>query len=253
MSSFQPGMRVRPPGSDSFFTIEDVVQRDASVRLYLADDSGGVKVHDFQLGEEATLEILEEDGLGSSGHVLAGLWSEWMKQAIHTSKATALSSTPLQPYLHQDEAVYGAMLPQPMLRFLLADEPGTGKTIMAGLYLREMKRLGLVRRALIVAPAHLVSKWQADFRRFFGGAPERLTSEVAAQGPLRPDRDTWIVSLDLASVNPMVQEEIRPDRAGWDLVIFDEAHRLTPTAQSYQVEAAHRGLLGRKWHPSGHW
>ena len=65
------------------------------------------------------------------------------------------------------------MLPQPRLRFLLADEPGTGKTIMAGLYLREMQKLGLVRRALLSAPAGLVTKWQADFARFFGGELRR--------------------------------------------------------------------------------
>jgi superfamily II DNA or RNA helicase len=228
-----PGMRVRPPGFTSFLLIDDVVERGNEVRVYLVNDAGDTVRYSIAAGEVSNVEILEEDGYGASSQVLAGLWSEWMQQAIHTSKATALSSTPLQPYLHQDEAVYGAMLPQPMLRFLIADEPGTGKTIMAGLYLREMKRLGLVRRALIVAPAHLVSKWQADFRHFFGGAPERITSEIVSQGPLRPDRDTWIVSLDLASVNPIVQEEIRPDRAGWDLVIFDEAHRLTPTAQGY--------------------
>lgn len=231
--TFEAGMRVRPPGFSSFLVVDDAIERDGAIRLYLLDEGGHVVRTDIASGDEWSVEILEEDGGGSSPQVLAGLWSEWMQQAIHTSKATALSSTPLRPYLHQDEAVYGAMLPQPMLRFLLADEPGTGKTIMAGLYLREMKRLGLVRRALIVTPAHLVSKWQADFRHFFGGAPERVTSAVVSQGPLRPDRDTWIVSLDLASVNPIVQEAIRPDLAGWDLVIFDEAHRLTPTAQGY--------------------
>jgi superfamily II DNA or RNA helicase len=125
------------------------------------------------------------------------------------------------------------MLPQPRLRFLLADEPGTGKTIMAGMYLREMQRLGLVNRALVVSPAHLVTKWQADFERFFGGGLKRITSETAKDGPLRPDQDLWITSLDLAAVNPMVQEAIRPDRAGWDVVVIDEAHRLTPTAQGY--------------------
>lgn len=226
-------MRVRPPGFSSFVIIDDVVKSGDQTRLYLLDDDGSISRFEVTADNEDLVRVLQEDGQGDSQMVLAGLWAQWMQQAIHTSKATALASTPLRPYLHQDEAVYGAMLPQPMMRFLLADEPGTGKTIMAGLYLREMKRLGLVRRALIVAPAHLVSKWQADFRNFFGGAPERITSEVVSQGPLRPDRDTWIVSLDLASVNPIVQEEIRPDRAGWDLVIFDEAHRLTPTAQGY--------------------
>ncbi len=88
-----------------------------------------------------------------------------MKAATLNAKSTALATTPLRPYAHQSNAVFGAMLPQPRLRFLLADEPGTGKTIMAGLYLRETQRLG---------PAHLVSKWQADFDRFLGGGLRRM-------------------------------------------------------------------------------
>jgi superfamily II DNA or RNA helicase len=156
-----------------------------------------------------------------------------MRAATLDASATVLASTPLRPYIHQNNAVYGVMLPQPRLRFLLADEPGTGKTIMAGLYLREMQRLGIIRRTLIVAPAHLVPKWQADFERFFGGGLRRVTAATAHEGPLRPDYDLWIVSLDLAAVNPSVQEVIGPRSAGWDLVIFDEAHRLTLTAQAY--------------------
>jgi len=124
------------------------------------------------------------------------------------------------------------MLPQPLLRFLLADEPGTGKTIMAGLYLREMQRLGLVQRAIIVCPANLTSKWVADFRRFLGGGLRHLTANTVREEAVS-SHDLWVVSLELAAVNPAVQEAIRPDRAGWDLVIFDEAHRLTPTATSF--------------------
>ena len=67
-----------------------------------------------------------------------------MRAASAGARSAALASSPLKPYAHQMNAVYGAMLPQPNLRFLLADEPGTGKTIMAGMYLREMQRLGFV-------------------------------------------------------------------------------------------------------------
>ncbi len=72
-----------------------------------------------------------------------------MSAAATNAESSAIASTQLRPYAHQTTAVYGAMLPQPLLRFLLADEPGTGKTIMAGLYLREMQRLGLVQRTII--------------------------------------------------------------------------------------------------------
>lgn len=69
--------------------------------------------------------------------MLAGLWAEWMRRAAATSRGSALATVPLQLYPHQVAAVYEAMLPQVGLRFLLADEPGTGKTIMASLWLRE--------------------------------------------------------------------------------------------------------------------
>ena len=128
-----------------------------------------------------------------------------MCQSAESVRGTALGSAPLKPYLHQHEAVYGAMLPQPMLRFLLADEPGTGKTIMAGLYLTEASRLGIVNRALVLCPAHLVGKWQDDFSRFFGRELRRITAntiiEQAFQGNPHP---WWIVSLQLAANNPKV-------------------------------------------------
>jgi superfamily II DNA or RNA helicase len=229
----QPGHRVRLSGTDGWATVTDVIETATGWRVYADTDEGGTLRRDLTPEQAAIIEVISEDGSGESVCVLAGLWTEWMRAATSSASATALATAPLRPYAHQDNAVYGAMLPQPRLRFLLADEPGTGKTIMAGMYLREMQRLGLVKRALVVSPAHLVTKWQADFERFFRGGLKRVTSDTAKDGPLRPDQDLWITSLDLAAVNPMVQEAIRPDRAGWDAVVIDEAHRLTPTAQGY--------------------
>ena len=121
------------------------------------------------------------------------------------------------------------MLPQPMLRFLLADEPGTGKTIMAGLHLTEASRLGVVNRALVVCPAHLVGKWQEDISRFFGRELRRITTDTIREHALETSQHPlWVVSLHLAASNPQLREAIDPDSAGWDLVVVDEAHRLTP-------------------------
>ena len=72
-----------------------------------------------------------------------------------------------------------------------------------------------------------------DFNRFFGGGLKRIRATTVQEGALSATHDLWIVSLDLAAVNPAIQEAIRPDLAGWDVVVIDEAHRLTPTAQSY--------------------
>ena len=188
--------------------------------------------------DPAAVQIVTEDGGAEAGEVLAGLWSAWMKSASTQASSAGLASSVLKPYPHQYEAVYGRMLPQPVLRFLLGDEPGTGKTIMAGLYAREAQRIGMVDRCLVVCPAHLVSKWIADFDRFFGqDVLRRIKSSTVRERALEPNLEVghkfWVVSLELAATNPAVQDAIRPERAGWDLVIMDEAHRLTPSAAQY--------------------
>lgn len=227
------GQRVRLPDADGFAVVDGVIlKEDGGCKLYVNNGSGIIPV-DLTADELPQVEVLEEDGGADSRKVLAGLWAEWMRQVAHRSGATARDVTSLRPYPHQSQAVYGAMLPQPLLRFLLADEPGTGKTIMAGLWLRESQRLGFSKRALVVAPAHLVSKWQADFRRFLNGDLRRITMSTIRESGLAGPHQWWIVSLDLAAVNPAVYEALHPDRAGWDAVVFDEAHRLTPTAEQY--------------------
>lgn len=104
---------------------------------------------------------------------------------------------------------------------------------MAGLWLREAQRLGFIRRAIIVCPAHLVTKWQDDWERFFGGGLLRITADTVRERALAVDHDMWVVSLDLAAVNPAVRDAINPRNAGWDAAVFDEAHRLTPSAVNF--------------------
>ncbi|MGX1909290.1 helicase-related protein [Streptomyces phaeochromogenes] len=232
---FEQGQRVSLPKTVRGWVTIDGAQETAGGgwRLYVETDDQELHRVDLTADEASQVQLLTQDGSAPSSRVLAGMWTQWMSAAATNAKSTLLASSPLNPYAHQANAVYGAMLPQPWLRFMLADEPGTGKTIMAGLYLREMQRYGLVRKALIVAPANLVSKWQADFDRFFDGGLRRITAETVREHALDVTHDMWIVSLELAAVNGAVQEAIRPDRAGWDIVVFDEAHRLTPTAQTY--------------------
>jgi superfamily II DNA or RNA helicase len=232
--TFEPGLRLRLPDDGAWVTVDDARQLDGGGwRLYVVTSNGGLRRVDLRPDDLQSLVVLREDGAGDPAKVIAALWAEWMRAATVDEKASAMPTTSLRPYAHQVEAVYGRMLPQPRLRFLLGDEPGTGKTIMAGLYLREMQRLGFIRRALVVAPAHLVGKWQADFERFLGGGLRRITAVTVQEGALSTQHDLWVVSLDLVAVNPSVQAALRPDLAGWDVVVIDEAHRLTPTAAAY--------------------
>ncbi|MFD6265456.1 DEAD/DEAH box helicase, partial [Micromonospora chalcea] len=236
---FEEGQKLHIPdkGLPEWVTVMNALPLASGVRLFVLDAEGRLLPQPVDLtdAEAAAVIALTQDGGGDSARVLAGMWTRWMAAAATSARSTLLASTPLEPFAHQSNAVYGAMLPQPRLRFLLADEPGTGKTIMAGMYLREAQKLGLVRRALVVAPANLVTKWQFDFERFFGGELRRITAETVHQHALDVQHDMWVVSLELAAVNANVQNAIRADRAGWDVVVFDEAHRLTPTAQTYHA------------------
>ena len=154
---FESGQRIRLPDEPAFVLVEDALgQADGGWKLYVrADGDDALRKVALSPAQAAQIEVLDDDGGADPNAVLAGLWASWMRDASTCARATALASMPLDPYPHQNRAIYGAMLPQPLLRFLLADEPGTGKTIMGGLYLREAQRLGFVKRALIVVPAHL--------------------------------------------------------------------------------------------------
>ena len=230
---FTEGQRIRLPDDGDYREVDGAIPTGDGTWILFVNGPAGLQKVELSATKAAATEVLDADGKADSAMVLAGLWAEWMRRAAATSRGSALATVPLHPYPHQVSAVYESMLPQVALRFLLADEPGTGKTIMAGLWLREAQRLGFVKRAIVVSPAHLVTKWQADFERFFGGGLRRITAGTVHERGLATDDDTWIVSLELAAVNQTVYEAIHPDRAGFDAVIFDEAHRLTPTAVRY--------------------
>ncbi|MFW6186530.1 MAG: helicase-related protein, partial [Actinomycetota bacterium] len=178
-------------------------------------------------------QVPVNDAGGHPERALTGLWGRWMQYAIPRIRSAVLATRPLRPFAHQDEAVFTHMLAQPRLRFLLADEPGTGKTIMTGMYLAEGTRRGLIPgRTVIVVPAHLVEKWRRDLRRYFAIEADRLTPELARDPKdLDPRVSVWVVSVDLFTYNADVRRKVAGARASWSLTVFDEAHRLTPTSQ----------------------
>ena len=160
--------RVFLPGELHAVTVRGVDHDDEEVTLFFERADGTSGMMNFSSDAFNLLAPLHTTGSGDPRVSLAGLWGYWIKRVTADIRQTTLATTPLHAYAHQDEAVFEVMLPQPTLRFLLADEPGTGKTIMTGMYIVEMRRLGLLRRVLLVVPAHLVSKWERDLQRFLG-------------------------------------------------------------------------------------
>jgi SNF2 family DNA or RNA helicase len=143
----------------------------------------------------------------------------------------AVSLSGIRTLPHQIEAVYMKMLPQPRLRFLLADDPGAGKTIMAGLFIKEMKLREAIDRILILCPAPLTIQWQDELLRWFNEPFEIIFSAVDQQQLVNPwQRASQVIaSLDYAKQDA-VRERVWHER--WDLVIIDEAHKCSAYTKS---------------------
>jgi len=158
--------------------------------------------------------------------------------AIHTSE--------VEPLPHQITAVYEKMLPRQPLRFLLADDPGSGKTIMAGLLIKELRIRGDVQRCLIVCPGNLVEQWQDELHRRFGLNFELLTRERAEASPTSNiflDAPLLIARLDQLARNEDLQDRL--SQSEWDLVISDEAHKMSASFFGGEVNYTKRHRLGQ--------
>ncbi len=149
----------------------------------------------------------------------------------------AVSLSGIRTLPHQIEAVYQAMLPQPRLRFLLADDPGAGKTIMAGLLIKELKLREAIERVLILCPAPLTIQWQDEMLRWFGESFDIIFAAVDQQQLTNPwQRSSQVIaSIDYAKQDD-VRERVWQQR--WDLVIIDEAHKCSAYTKSYSGRSA---------------
>ena len=160
--------------------------------------------------------------------------------AVHTSV--------VDPLPHQITAVYEAMLPRQPLRFLLADDPGAGKTIMAGLLIKELIARGDLERCLIVCPGSLAEQWQDELYRRFQLPFEILTNDKLDAARTRNwflETDLVIARLDKLSRDEDVQQKLQAPDAGWDLVVCDEAHKLSATFFGGEIKYTKRYRLGQ--------
>ncbi|MFO1278595.1 MAG: helicase-related protein [Burkholderiaceae bacterium] len=158
--------------------------------------------------------------------------------AVHTSN--------VEPLPHQISAVYEAMLPRQPLRFVLADDPGAGKTIMAGLLIRELMLRADARRVLIVSPGSLSEQWQDELREKFGLDFELFSREKQEQCQSRNyfgEQDRLIARLDQLSRNEDYQQLLT--QTEWDLIVVDEAHKMSASYFGSKVNETARFKLGK--------
>ncbi len=157
--------------------------------------------------------------------------------AVHTSL--------IDPLPHQITAVYDAMLSKQPLRYLLADDPGSGKTIMTGLLIKELMIRGDLHRCLIVSPGNLVEQWQDELQRKFHMSFDILTNdrlEASVSGNVFAEMPLCIARLDKLSRNEQVRARL--EQTEWDLIVVDEAHKMSATFTGGDIKYTKRYQLG---------
>ncbi len=168
-----------------------------------------------------------------------------IKYAALFDPMLAVASSDLQPLPHQIKAVYGEMLPRTPLRFLLADDPGAGKTIMAGLYIKELMLRGDLARCLIAAPGGLVEQWQEELIDKFGLRFELLTRsliDATVDANVFVEHPLLIARMDQLSRSEDLREKLQA--SDWDLVVVDEAHRMSAHYFGNELKRTKRYELG---------
>ncbi len=220
-----------------------------SLEVWFEVDGGGPQSRLLSRADEPQLEVVSGDrpftfdAPGEDFRIAAE--AKRIQLAHLYDPFVAVQTASIQPLPHQIEAVYKDMLPRHPLRFLLADDPGAGKTIMSGLYIRELIIRGDVERCVIVAPGSLVEQWQDELLQRFSLRFDILTRdqvEAAATGNPFTERDRWICRIDQLARNDDLLAKLRA--AEWDLGIVDEAHKMSAHYYGNELKKTKRFAVG---------
>lgn len=222
---------------------------DAAITVYYKDSQGKLDEQMLFRSDEARLELATVgrpwafDAPGAEFKL--GLEAYRISQAALFDPMMAVHTSNVEPLPHQISAVYEAMLPKQPLRFVLADDPGAGKTIMAGLLIRELIMRGDAKRILIVSPGSLTEQWQDELLEKFGVTFDifsREKQEQCASGNYFDETDQLICRLDQLSRNEDFQEKLK--NTEWDIIIVDEAHKLSASYFGTKINKTKRFQLG---------
>ncbi len=179
-----------------------------------------------------------------ANEVFLSVEAERYKFASLFDPLLAMNTSKIDPLPFQIEAVYGYILKLPRIRFLIADDPGAGKTIMAGLIIKELKLRGIVNKILIVIPGHLKYQWIRELKEKFQEPVTVIDRSIldAHYGENPWQRESQVItSIDFAK-----REEILPSigSVDWDLIIVDEAHKMAAYRYGDKLSKTERYKLG---------
>jgi superfamily II DNA or RNA helicase len=224
---------------------------EGSVQLIYRTPDGAMKERLLSRGDEPSVDVATAerpfsfDGDGAAFQLACE--AKRIDLAFLFDPMMAVHSSNVDPLPHQITAVYESLLPRQPLRFILADDPGAGKTIMAGLYIRELIMRADSHRILIVAPGSLVEQWRDELFEKFGlefQVYSSLMDQTSPSGNPFDDYPRLIVRLDQISRNDQLQDKLCAP--GWDLAVFDEAHKLSAHYFGSKLEKTGRFRFAEK-------
>ena len=253
LEDLQPRASVRGVLANSLVTVVSVQWFGSeALELTYKTPAGRVANELLYRDDEPRLEVVEIgrpwsfDGDGALFRLVSE--AQRIRLAHLFDPVLAVHTSVVDPLPHQITAVYESMLPRQPLRFLLADDPGAGKTIMAGLLIKELIARGDLQRCLVVCPGSLAEQWQDELYRRFHLPFEILTNdklEAARTGNWFLEANLVIARLDKLSRNEDVQQKLQAPDCGWDLVVCDEAHKMSATFFGGEVKYTKRYRLGQ--------
>ncbi|MEB3219824.1 MAG: helicase-related protein [Nostocales cyanobacterium 94392] len=245
------GTQVKGILPNSMVTVVDAQWHGSDVVELTYKEANGTLGNELLFRDkESTLEILTQGGAWSFN--ADGTKFRLASEALRIRLAhlfdplLAVHTSLVEPLPHQITAVYSEMLTRQPLRFLLADDPGAGKTIMAGLLIRELLIRGDLHRCLVVCPGSLEAQWQDELGKKFNLPFEIITNdriEAARTGNAFAEMSLAIVRLDKLSRNQNLQGKL--SQTDWDLIICDEAHKMSASFFGGEIKETKRYKLGK--------
>ena len=241
ISGIEPGQVVR------IVTTEPV--GDDALTVYYKTADGALRERMLFRADEPTLALADAGrpwAFDAPGEDFKLATEAWRIDLAHLfDPMMAVHTSNVEPLPHQITAVYESMLPRQPLRYVLADDPGAGKTIMAGLLIRELLMRADAKRILIVAPGSLVEQWQDELFEKFGlsfAVFSREQVEQSRSGNPFDDLELVVARVDQLARAEDLQEKLRLSH--WDLVVVDEAHKLSANYFGNKVNKTRRFQLG---------
>ena len=238
-------------GKEAVKIISSQMMGDAC-QVVFRDSLGNINSQILFRDAESLLEITNKgrnwsfDGNGENFRIVSE--AERIRLAYLFDPYVAVSSSSIEPLPHQISAVYEHMLPRQPMRFVLADDPGAGKTIMAGLLIKELLIRGELERCLIIAPGSLTEQWQDELKEKFELQFELLTRDlVNASGLGNPfdQKSLLIARMDMLSRDEELQSSLEKSQE-WDLVVCDESHRMSAHYFGGEMKKTKRYEMGQR-------